>query len=169
MEIFGLDDWLAWFLLGIGLLVIELVIGFTFYAAPIALGAFAAAIVASFGDAIEPQLVAFIIGSSGSLIALRPLVRQHLLPPDPEKRSNVQRMLGARAVALERVDIDSGLARIGQQVWSARTTSEELIIDEGTVCEVVSVGGVYAYLKPHEGPAQDGPDEGGETQEEESQ
>ena len=121
MEIFGLDDWLAWFLLGIGLLLVELLIGFTFYAAPIALGAFAAAIVAAFGDAVEPQLVAFILGSASSLLALRPLVRQHLQPPEPEKRSNVQRMLGARAVALERVDIDSGTARIGQEVWSART------------------------------------------------
>lgn len=150
MEIFGLDDWLAWFLLGIGLLVIELVIGFTFYAAPIALGAFAAAIVASFGDAIEPQLVAFIIGSLASLIALRPLVRQHLRPPEPEKRSNVARMLGARAIALERIDVDAGTARIGQEVWSARTESEGLVIEEGTRVEVVSVSGVYAYVKPHE-------------------
>jgi membrane protein implicated in regulation of membrane protease activity len=163
MEIVGLDDALAWFLLGIGLLLTELLIGFTFYAAPIALGAFAAAIVASFGDAIEPQLVAFIVGSISSLLALRPLVRRHLLPPEPEKRSNVQRMLGARALALERIDIDSGLARIGEEVWSARTTAEELVIEEGTVCEVVSVSGVYAYLKPHAAPADDDPGERGPT------
>ena len=91
MEIFGLDDWLAWFLLGIGLLLTELLIGFTFYAAPVALGAFAAAIVAAFGDAIEPQLVAFILGSAASLLVLRPLVKKHLLPPPPDKRSNVQK------------------------------------------------------------------------------
>jgi membrane protein implicated in regulation of membrane protease activity len=149
MDIFGLDDWLAWFLLGIGLLVIELVIGFTFYAAPIALGAFAAAIVAAFGDALEPQLVAFILGSLASLIALRPLVRQHLQPPEPDKRSNVQRMLGARAVALEPIDVDSGTARIGQEVWSARTESEDLVIEEGERVEVVSVRGVFAYVQRH--------------------
>jgi membrane protein implicated in regulation of membrane protease activity len=148
MEIIGLDDWLAWFLLGIVLLVVELAIGFTFYAAPIALGAFAAAIVAGFGDAIEPQLIAFILGSSASLLALRPLVRQHLLPPEPEKRSNVQRMLGARAVALERIDIDTGTVRIGQEVWSARTESESIVIEEGERAEVISVKGVYAYVKP---------------------
>ena len=150
MEIFGLDDWLSWFLLGIGLLAVELLIGFTFYAAPIALGAFAAAIVAALGDAIEPQLVAFIVGSLASLIALRPLARQHLRPAPPEKRSNVQRMLGARAVALERIDIDAGTARIGQEVWSARTESEDVVIEEGAVLEVVSVSGVYAYVKLHE-------------------
>lgn len=148
MEIIGLDDWLAWFLLGIGLLVVELAIGFTFYAAPIALGAFAAAIVAGFGDAIEPQLIAFILGSSASLLALRPLVRQHLQPPEPEKRSNVQRMLGARAVALERIDIDTGTVRIGQEVWSARTESESIVIEEGERAEVISVKGVYAYVEP---------------------
>lgn len=154
MEIIGLDDWLAWFLLGIALLVIELLIGFTFYAAPIALGAFAAAIVAAFGDALEPQLLAFIVGSLASLIALRPLVRQHLQPPAPEKRSNVQRMLGARAVALERIDVDSGTARIGQEVWSARTDSEGIVIEEGERVEVVSVSGVYAYVRRHPDPDQ---------------
>lgn len=148
MEIIGLDDWLAWFLLGIVLLVVELAIGFTFYAAPIALGAFAAAIVAGFGDAIEPQLIAFILGSSASLLALRPLVRQHLQPPEPEKRSNVQRMLGARAVALERIDIDTGTVRIGEEVWSARTESESIVIEEGERAKVVSVKGVYAYVEP---------------------
>jgi membrane protein implicated in regulation of membrane protease activity len=150
MDIFGLDDWLAWFLLGVGLLLTELLIGFTFYAAPIALGAFAAAIVAAFGDAIEPQLVAFILGSAASLIALRPLVKKHLLPPPPDKRSNVQRMLGARAVTRERVDVDSGTARLGQEVWSARTLTEDLVIDPQTVCEVVDVRGVYLYLEPHD-------------------
>lgn len=150
MDIFGLDDWLAWFLLGVGLLLTELLIGFTFYAAPIALGAFAAAIVAAFGDSIEPQLVAFILGSTASLVALRPLVKRHLLPPPPDKRSNVQRMLGARAVTRERVDVDSGTARLGQEVWSARTLSEDLVIDPETVCEVVDVRGVYLYLEPHD-------------------
>jgi membrane protein implicated in regulation of membrane protease activity len=161
MEIFGFDDWLAWFLLGIGLLIVEVVIGFTFYAAPIALGAFAATIVAAFGDAIEPQLIAFILGSLASLIALRPLVRQHLQPPEPEKRSNVQRMLGARAVALERIDVDSGMARVGEEVWSARTESEDLVIEPGERVEVAAVRGVYAYVRPHQPPpeGQGDPDE----------
>jgi membrane protein implicated in regulation of membrane protease activity len=76
-------------------------------------------------------------------------------------------MLGARALALERIDIDSGLARIGEEVWSARTTAEELVIEEGTVCEVVSVSGVYAYLEPHAAPADDDPGERGPTATEE--
>ncbi len=150
MDILGLDDWLAWFLLGTSLLVVELAIGFTFYAAPVALGAFAASIVAAFGDAIEPQLIAFILGSSASLLALRPLVRKHLQPPEPDKRSNVQSMLGARAVALERIDIDQGTVRIGQEVWSARTESESIVIEEGERAEVVTIKGVYAYVEPHQ-------------------
>ncbi len=74
MEIFGLDAWLVWFLIGMGLLIVEVAIAFTFYAAPIALGAFGAAIVAALGGGIELQLVAFIIGSLLSLAFLRPLV-----------------------------------------------------------------------------------------------
>jgi len=164
MDIYGIDDWLAWFLLGTGLLLVELLIGFTFYAAPVALGAFFAAIVAAFGDSLVPQLIAFIVGSASSLLVLRPLVKRHLLPADPEKRSNVQRMIGARAVARERIEVDSGTARIGQEVWSARTLSEDVVIEEGTVCEVVSVSGVYTYLQPHDPAAKANPETEVETE-----
>ncbi len=150
MEILGLDDWLSWFLLGMGLLIVEVTIAFTFYAAPIALGAFAAAIVAAAGDAIEPQLIAFILGSLLSLAILRPIVRKHLQPPEPDKRSNVHVMIGHRAVPLERVDIDAGTAKIGDDVWSARTESEQIVIEAGERAEVVAVKGVFAYLKPSE-------------------
>jgi membrane protein implicated in regulation of membrane protease activity len=148
MEIFGIADWLAWFLLAIGLLVVELLIAFTFYAAPIALGAFAACILAALGAGIELQLTAFIAGSLASLLFLRPIVRQHLRPAAPEKRSNVQRLIGRRAVVIERVDIDSGTVRIGDDVWSARTESEGIVLERGARAEVVRVSGVYAYIKP---------------------
>jgi membrane protein implicated in regulation of membrane protease activity len=147
MEMFGLDSWLAWFLIGIALMIIEVAIAFTFYAAPVALGAFAAAIVAALGAELEIQLVAFIVGALLSLAFLRPLVRQHLSPPEGEKASNVQSLLGRRAIALERVDVDAGTVRLGDDVWSARTLSEAEVIDEGARVEVVEVRGVFAYVR----------------------
>jgi membrane protein implicated in regulation of membrane protease activity len=148
VEIFGLDAWLGWFLIGMVLLIVEVAIAFTFYAAPIALGAFGAAIVAALGAGIELQLVAFILGSLLSLAFLRPIVREHLTPPDAEKASNVGSLLGRRAIALQRVDVDSGTVRLGDDVWSARTESEDVVIDEGARVEVVEVRGVFAYVKP---------------------
>ncbi len=139
---------LFWFLIGMGLLIVEVAIAFTFYAAPIALGAFGAAIVAALGAGIEIQLAAFIIGSLVSLAVLRPVVRDHLQPPDAEKASNVQSLIGRRAVALQRVDVDSGTVRLGDDVWSARTPSEDLVIEEGARVEVVDIRGVYAYVEP---------------------
>jgi len=148
VEIFGLEAWLGWFLIGMGLLIVEVAIAFTFYAAPIALGAFGASIVAALGADLEVQLVFFILGSLASLAFLRPIVRQHLLPPDDSKASNVQSLIGRRAIALGRVDVDSGTVKLGDDVWSARTESEELVIEEGARVEVVAVRGVYAYVKP---------------------
>jgi membrane protein implicated in regulation of membrane protease activity len=148
MEIFGIADWLAWFLLAIGLLVVELLIAFTFYAAPVALGAFVACIIAALGGGIELQLTGFIAGSLASLMFLRPIVRKHLLPAEPEKRSNVQSLIGRRAVVIEQVDIDSGTVRIGDDVWSARAESEGVVLEPGTRAEVVRVSGVFAYIKP---------------------
>ncbi len=150
MDIFGLDAWLGWFLIGMVLLIVEVAIAFTFYAAPIALGAFGAAIVAALGGGLELQLVFFILGSLASLAFLRPIVRQHLLPPDDSKASNVQSLLGRRAIALQRVDVDSGTVRLGDDVWSARTESEDLVIEEGARVEVTAVRGVFAYVKPME-------------------
>jgi len=150
VEIFGLDAWLGWFLIGMALLIVEVAIAFTFYAAPVALGAFGAAIVAALGADIELQLIAFIVGSLTALAFLRPIVRDHLQPPDAEKASNVQSLLGRRAIALQRVDVDSGTVRLGDDVWSARTESEDVVIKEGARVEVVAVKGVYAYVKPME-------------------
>jgi membrane protein implicated in regulation of membrane protease activity len=176
MDIFGLEPWLGWFLIGTGLLIVEMLIAFTFYAAPIALGAFAATIVAALDGSFELQLVAFIIGALASLIGLRPIVRAHLMPPPTEKRSNVQSIIGRRAVALERVDIDAGTVRIGDDVWSARTDSEDVVVEAGTRAEVVSVQGVFAHIKPapepHDAgasvddskPATPAPDSEGESQ-----
>jgi membrane protein implicated in regulation of membrane protease activity len=153
MEILGLEAWLGWFLIGTALLIVEVAIAFTFYAAPIALGAFAAAIVAGFGGGLELQLIAFIIGALASLAFLRPLVRQHLQPPAPEKSSNVQSLLGRRAITLERVDADSGTVRLGDDVWSARTASEDVAIPEGDRVEVVEIRGVYVYVRPAPAPS----------------
>jgi membrane protein implicated in regulation of membrane protease activity len=147
MELFGLESWLTWFLIGTTLLIIEVMIAFTLYAAPVALGAFAAAIVAGFGAGLEVQLVAFIAGSLLSLVFIRPLVRKHLVPPEPAKRSNVQSLLGRRAIALERVDADAGTVRLGDDIWSARTLSESDVIEEGARVEIADIRGVYAYVR----------------------
>ena len=154
MDIFGLEEWLAWFLLGMALLIVEVAIAFTFYAAPIALGAFGAAIVAAIGGSIELQLVAFIAGSLLSLAFLRPLVREHLQPPAPDKASNTQSLLGKRAIALQRIDVDSGTVRLGDDVWSARSEHEGMEIAEGERVEVVSIQGVYAYVRPAPAPGE---------------
>ena len=148
MEIFGLDAWLSWFLIGIGLLIVEVAIAFTFFAAPIALGCFAAAIVAAAGGSLELQLVGLIIGALLSLVFLRPVVLNHLQPPAPEKSSNVQSLIGRRAVTLERVDADTGTVRLGDDVWSARSESEGIVIPEGSRVEVVEIRGVYVFVRP---------------------
>ncbi len=150
MEILGIESWLFWFLLAIGLLVGEIAIAFTLYLGGVAPAALAASGVAALGGSISVQLIAFIIGAVISSILLRPIAKRHLLAPAPELRSNVQNLIGRRAVALSVIDIDSGTVRIGDDVWSARTESESVVIPEGARTEVTSVSGVYVYVKPSE-------------------
>ncbi len=148
MEIFGLDAWLGWFLIGMGLLIIEVAIAFTFYAAPIALGAFAASIVAAAGGDLR-----FSSSLSSSARCSRSPSCAHSSASTccrrPPKRLRTPSGCSARgALTLERVDVDSGTVKLGDDVWSARTPSEGLVIDEGTRVEVVDVRGVYAYVEP---------------------
>lgn len=146
--IFGLDEWLFWFLLAVGLLTVEMAIAFTFYAGAIVPGALAASAVAALGGSLELQLIAVIVLSLASLLFLRPIVRSHLTPPDEAHRSNVQLLIGRRAIVLEEVTVDAGLAKVGDDVWSARSTDELVALAPGDRAEIVEVRGVFAYIKP---------------------
>lgn len=162
--IFGIEDWLFWFLLAVVLLTVEMAIAFTFYAGAVVPGSLAASVVAALDGSLELQLIAFSVLSAASLLFLRPIVKRHLHPPDEAHRSNVQLMIGRRTIVLETVTVDEGLARIGEDIWSARSTDERVVLEPGDRAEVVEVRGVYAYIRPAPLGADDPAPEDSETE-----
>src|SRR3954471_24083204 len=139
-----MPDWVIWALAAVILAAGEaasaaLVLG------PIALAAAVAAIVAAAGGGAAAQILAFIAGSLGALLILRPIARRHMKQP-PHMRTGAAALIGCSAMVLEQVDRDRGLVKIGGEVWSARSYDEDQVIEPGDRVEVLKIDGATALV-----------------------
>jgi membrane protein implicated in regulation of membrane protease activity len=139
-----MDDWVAWMIAAVALAVGE-ILTVDFFLGPIAIAATVAAIVAVVGAGLTAQLLAFVVTAVASLVFLRPIARRHLHSA-PRIRTGTAALVGARAVALERVDVHTGSVKIGGEVWSARTYDEDDVIEPGARVEVMKIQGATALV-----------------------
>jgi membrane protein implicated in regulation of membrane protease activity len=151
-----MEMWLFWFLLGVLLVAVEVMVAFTLYAGAVSLGAFPAAIVAALGASLEIQVAVFAVGAALSLLLLRPLARKHLVTP-PAIRTGADALVGALATVVEPVDDDSGQVKIrGGDVWSARTARPGERFKKGAEVSIQAVRGVTVVIgAPGESPQVD--------------
>jgi membrane protein implicated in regulation of membrane protease activity len=133
-----MPDWAIWFVVAAALMAGELAVTAAILG-PIGLAAVGAGIVAALGGSSEAQIVGFIVLTLLSLLVARPIAKRHLLAPPPPLRTNAPALVGAAALVLERVDLDSGQVKVGGEVWSARTTSLEAVFEPGERVRVDSV------------------------------
>lgn len=145
MEIFGLDSWLFWFLLGMVMLGAEALIAFTLYAGSVALAALVAAVVAAADASIEIQILAFSVAAALSLLFIRPVARRHLIVEDKVKVGH-EALVGKRAMVLQDVSVDGGRVKIEGDVWSARVDDETAVLEAGRRVEVVAFRGAFAIV-----------------------
>lgn len=117
-----------------------------------AAGAVAALIVCLLGGSILGQTVVFLLVSAVMLTLLRPMVRKFVTPK--LTRTNVDSVIGATGYVTAAVDNmkAEGQAKLGAMVWTARSTSGE-IIPEGTLVKVDRIEGVKVFVTPVEVPA----------------
>jgi len=138
----GLVLWLiAAVLLAIG----ELLTPGLFFLGPVALAAVGAAAAAGIGGGIILQLIVFIAVSAGSLGFLRPIARRHIRMP-ALTRTGTAALVGAKAVVLQRVDVNGGRVKIGGEEWSARAFFEEQTLEPGARVEVAKIEGATALV-----------------------
>jgi membrane protein implicated in regulation of membrane protease activity len=136
--------WVIWTLVAV-LLALGEVVSLTFFLGPIALAAVLAAVVAALGGGVVLQLVFFIAGSLGSLAIFRPIAMRHLRTP-AKLRTGTAALVGAKAVVLERVDLNGGQVKIGGEVWTARAYDEAQVIEPGARVDVVKIEGATALV-----------------------
>jgi membrane protein implicated in regulation of membrane protease activity len=139
-----MPEWVLW-MIAAGALAAGEVLTLGFFLGAISLAAVLAALVALVGAGVELQFLAFIAGSAASLAFVRPVARRHLRTP-PHLRTGTAALVGARAVVLERVDLDDGKVKIGGEVWSARSYDEDRVIEPGTRVDVMKIEGATALV-----------------------
>jgi membrane protein implicated in regulation of membrane protease activity len=137
--------WLIWAIVAVLLAVGEIFTPGMFFLGPVALAAVAAGIVALVGLGVVVQLLVFIGGSIASVWVLRPIARRHLHMP-AALRTGTAALEGAKAVVVQRVDVNGGRVRIGGEEWSARAYMEDQVLEPGTRVEVVKIEGATALV-----------------------
>jgi membrane protein implicated in regulation of membrane protease activity len=139
--------WILWLiaaaLLGIG----EMHQG-GLYLLPFALGAALAAAVSLLGVSALLAAIVFVLASAIVVGTLRPVARRHRRLP-PAIRTGAAALVGKRAMVLERIANDEGVGCVrieGGEVWTARSYSEDEVIDAGERVEVVEIRGATALV-----------------------
>ncbi len=136
--------WLVWLIAAAALLGGE-VATMGVFLGPLALAAGGAAVAAGLGAGTVAQFVVFVLGSVAALGLLRPAVLRRL-HHGPALRTGAAALVGEPALALDRVDADGGRVKIGGEEWSARSYTDEEVIEPGTRVVVVEIRGATALV-----------------------
>jgi membrane protein implicated in regulation of membrane protease activity len=137
--------WLIWAIAAVLLCVGELLTPGMFFLGPVALAAVGAGIVALVDLGVVWQFLVFIGGAIASVWFLRPIAKRHLHMP-AALRTGTAALEGAKAVVVQRVDVNGGRVRIGGEEWSARAYMEDQVLEPGTRVEVVKIEGATALV-----------------------
>lgn len=143
-----MDDswyWLIWLLLAVGLVVGELFTG-TFVFLMLATGAAAAALTGVLGGGLGVQALVFTLVSVFTMIGVRPYVRKRLHRQAESAPMGLEAIEGSSGLVLEKVDQDTGLIKIGGEMWSARSYDASQVIEPGERVRVIEVKGAVAMV-----------------------
>lgn len=138
---------LLWIALAVVLAIAEAFTG-TLVLIMFAAGGIAAAVAAGLGASVAVQAVIFVAVSGLSLVALRPIIKKHMLPAvaGADQTIGVKALEGAAGVALEQITQDSGLARVEGELWTARVFDATQVIEAGERIRVIEVRGTTALV-----------------------
>ena len=136
-----------WVILAVILAVGEIV-SLSFFLAPFAVGAAAAALLDAAGVGAGGQFAAFLASSVLLLAIVRPIARRHVNMP-PQLRTGTAALVGETAVVVERISNDDGVGcvRLKGQLWTARTYGDdEPPIEPGQRVHVMEIRGATALV-----------------------
>jgi membrane protein implicated in regulation of membrane protease activity len=139
-----------WLALGIALLITE-VATTALVVLPLAIGAFAAAVVAFFGGPVDLQFVTAAVVSVVSFAAIRPLATR-VNKAGQVEGIGAHRLTNARGVALSDIDRSgTGMVQIEGEQWHGATV-DDIVIAEGSDVRILRVEGSKVMVAPHSEP-----------------
>lgn len=137
----------VWLIAAVVFALGEMSLAGSFFLAPFAVGAGAAAISAFLGVPVGIGWLIFLGVSGGSFLALRPLARRMDLT-GPVLGIGSHRQIGQVARVVDAIDgtVDSGAVMLGSEKWRAESTDSSLIPVGATVA-VVDVRGTRLLVR----------------------
>lgn len=139
-----LDAAVVFLVLGLGLSAAEIVApGLVLL--PFGIGAVIASLTGFVGADPWVQAVVFIVASTATFAALRPVARR-LNQSDEDEGIGARRLVGARAMVLEDIPADdSGMVRVDREQWRAESIDQSRI-PAGTAVTVAEVRGTRVLV-----------------------
>ena len=144
-----MDMTVVWLVAMIVLLVIEGVVP-GLISIWFALGALAALVSALLHAPLWLQIVWFLAVSIAALALTRPLAKKYINAKT--QPTNADMLIGKECVVRESIDnvLGAGAVSVDGKVWTARTESDEVRLQEGSRAVVVRIEGVKLIVKPIE-------------------
>lgn len=135
---------LIWLIVSLLFFLIELAGVIFFFFLSFALGALTTAICSLYGLSVISQILVFLGTSVIAFVMMRFIFNPHRYKPNV---TNVDILLGKKGVVIN--DITPGMmgqAKIGGEIWAARSLGTEIII-KGALVEVTKVQGCHLVVK----------------------
>ncbi|MHA7238738.1 NfeD family protein [Arthrobacter sp. TMS1-12-1] len=140
------NGWILWLALFLGLAVVEtLTLDLLFIM--LAVGALAALVADVLGAGPVLQIVVFSFVSLLMILLVRPVAVRHLRRGPADQLNNIDRLVGATAIALEPVTAHSGTVKIGGDTWTARS-ADGASLPAGASLAVARIDGATAVVGP---------------------
>ncbi len=115
-----------------------------------AVGSLAALITSIFTESILVQILVFVLISAITLAVTRPFVKK--VTKGKKQPTNADMYINQEGVVTEEIDNISakGLVKVKGSVWTARTETDDISLQEGTRVRVKKIDGVKLIVTPVE-------------------
>ena len=112
------------------------------------IGSLFAMITSFFTENLIIQMVVFITTSTLLIIFTKPVVKKFLIKDEDTVVTNVYSIIGKKAIVIQDIDNlkSTGQVKIGGEIWSAQSESND-IISKDTEVEIVKIDGVKLIVK----------------------
>lgn len=140
-----MEDWLIWIIIGAAFLIVEMLnAGFGIIC--FGLGAFVAALLAACGLGLLWQLAGLAVGSFLSFIFIRPIMVKWLDGKKNKAKTNLDSMVGRKAVAVQDFEDGRGRVAIDGTDWMAES-APSVVVMKGDYVEITGRESNKVFVK----------------------
>lgn len=146
VQYFSENLWLAWLLVSLLCLVLELT-NDDFFIICFAIGGTAATILAAFCDSFTAQVILFAVVSALSIFFIRPFALKYLHKNKEQRVSNADAIIGRIGRITERIEPNEyGRVKIDGDYWKAQANNNTAI-EEGTQVRIVKLESIIVTVE----------------------